>query len=172
MAGQDIISMTTLTQPLAAESARHSRHFQLIVDIHLLLVSEGDLLLGRRAGTGYGDGAYEPPSGRLAERETLVEAAVRVAAAQVGIALAPAEVTLAHVLHDVSGQGRMAFFLTAEDQAGEVRPVVAGAGTGSYSDFGWYPLTDLPANMIDRARVAVRNHAAGARFSTYPAFGM
>ena len=63
--------MTTLTQPLAAEAARHSRHFQLIVDIHLLLVSEGDLLLGRRAGTGYGDGAYEPPSGRLAERETL-----------------------------------------------------------------------------------------------------
>jgi hypothetical protein len=26
--------------------------------------------------------------------------------------------------------------------------------------------------MIDRARVAVRNYAAGARFSTYPAFGM
>jgi hypothetical protein len=45
-------------------------------------------------------------------------------------------------------------------------------GTRSYSDFGWYPLTDLPANMIDRARVAVRNYAAGARFSTYPAFGM
>ena len=59
----------TLTQPLAAEAAGHSRHFQLIVDIHLLLVSNGDLLLGRRAGTGYGDGAYEPPSGRLAERE-------------------------------------------------------------------------------------------------------
>jgi len=70
----------TLTQPLAAETARHSRHFQLIVDIHLLLVANGDLLLGRRANTGYGDGAYEPPSGRLAERETLVEAAVRVAA--------------------------------------------------------------------------------------------
>ena len=30
----------TLTQPLAAETARHSRHFQLIVDIHLLLVSQ------------------------------------------------------------------------------------------------------------------------------------
>ena len=163
----------TLTQPLAAETARHSRHFQLIVDIHLLLVANGDLLLGRRANTGYGDGAYEPPSGRLAERETLVEAAVRVAAAQMGIALDPARVALAHVLHDVSGVGRMAFFLTADgwgDEACQVPPVVQG--TRSYSDFGWYPLTDLPANMIDRARVAVRNYAAGARFSTYPAFGM
>jgi 8-oxo-dGTP diphosphatase len=173
----------TLMQPLAADAARHSRHFQLIVDVHLLLVSGGDLLLGRRANTGYGDGAYEPPSGRLAERETLVEAAVRVAAAQVGVALDPARVSLAHVLHDVSGAGRMAFFLTADGwaddgadggadgQAGD-GPPVPPAGAGSYSDFGWYPLTELPANMIDRARVAVRNYAAGARFSTYPAFGM
>jgi len=161
----------TLMQPLTADAARHSRHFQLIVDIHLLLLSGGDLLLGRRANTGYGDGAYEPPSGRLAERETLVEAAVRVAAEQVGIALDPARVSLAHVLHDVSGAGRMAFFLTADDREGDTSPVPL-AGAGSYSDFGWYPLTELPANMIDRARVAVRNYAAGARFSTYPAFGM
>ena len=175
----------TLMQPLAAETARHSRHFQLHVDVHLLLVSGGDLLLGRRANTGYGDGAYEPPSGRLAERETLAEAAVRVAAAQVGLALDPARVSLAHVLHDVSGAGRMAFFLTADGwagdggadagaggQAGDGPPVPAAGPGSSYSDFGWYPLSDLPANMIDRARVAVRNYAAGARFSTYPAFGM
>jgi 8-oxo-dGTP diphosphatase len=161
----------TLTQPLAAETARNNRHFQLIVDVHLLLLSDGDLLLGRRANTGYGDGAYEPPSGRLAERETLVEAAVRVAVAQVGIELDPARVSLAHVMHDVCGHGRMAFFLTAD---GWRRPDALGAvdGTESYSDFGWYPLAALPANMIDRARVAIRNYAAGARFSTYPAFGM
>ena len=162
----------TLMHPLTAETARHSRHFQLIVDIHLLLVSNGDLLLGRRANTGYGDGAYEPPSGRLAERETLVEAAVRVAADQMGIVLDPARVSLAHVLHDVSGAGRMAFFLTAGTWTDDAAQVPPAGGTRSYSDFGWYPLTDLPANMIDRARVAVRNYAAGARFSTYPAFGM
>jgi 8-oxo-dGTP diphosphatase len=162
----------TLMQPLAAETARHSRQFQLIVDVHLLLVSDGDLLLGRRAGTGYGDGAFEPPCGRLAERETLVEAAVRVAAAQMGVALDPARISLAHVLHDVSGAGRMAFFLTADGWADEACPIPPAPGTRSYSDFGWYPLTDLPANMIDRARVAIRHYAAGARFSTYPAFGM
>jgi ADP-ribose pyrophosphatase YjhB (NUDIX family) len=157
----------TLTQPVAADTAGHSRHFQLIVDVHLLLLSDDEVLLGRRANTGYGDGAYEPPSGRLAERETLVEAAARVAAAQVGIALDPTRVSLAHVMHDVSGAGRMAFFLTADAWAGE--PVTAA---NSYSDFGWFPLCQLPANMIDRARVAVRNFAAGGRFSTYPAFGM
>ena len=172
----------TLTQPLTDQTARHNRHFQLIVDVHLFLLGDGDLLLGRRANTGYGDGAYEPPSDRLAERETLVEAAVRVAAAQVGIEIDPAQVSLAHVLHDVSGQGRMAFFLTADGWAGDAgavprhpglrNPGLRNPGTRSYNDFGWFPLTELPANMIDRARVAVRNFAAGARFSTYPAFGM
>ena len=157
----------TLTQPVAADTARHSSHFQLIVDVHLLLLSDEEVLLGRRANTGYGDGAYEPPSGRLAERETLVEAAVRVAAAQVGIALDPTRVSLAHVMHDVSGAGRMAFFLTADAWVGE-----PGIAANSYSDFSWFPLYQLPANMIDRARVAVRNFAAGGRFSTYPAFGM
>ena len=157
----------TLTQPLAADAARHSRHFQLIVDVHLLLLNQGEVLLGRRANTGYGDGAYEPPSGRLAERETLVEAAVRVSDAQVGIFLDPGRVALAHVMHDVSGAGRIAFFLGADDWDGSPAPAM-----DSYCDLDWFSLSAMPANMIDRARVAVRNFAAGARFSTYPAFGM
>jgi 8-oxo-dGTP diphosphatase len=157
----------TLTHTVAADMTRSSRHFQLIVDVHLLLLRDENILLGRRANTGYGDGAYEPPSSRLAERETIVEAAIRVAAAQTRIALDPARVTLAHVMHDVSGAGRIAFFLTADGWDGEV-----GGAAASYSDLAWFPLRGLPANMIDRARVAVRNYAAGARFSTYPAFGM
>jgi 8-oxo-dGTP pyrophosphatase MutT (NUDIX family) len=157
----------TITKAPADHIARRSRHFQLIVDVHLLLLCDGRVLLGRRANTGYGDGAYEPPSSRLDERETIVEAGVRVAAAEAGIALDLAWVTLAHVMHDVSGAGRIAFFLTADGWDGP-----AGGAGGGYSDLGWFPLDALPANMIDRARVAVRNFAAGTRFSTYPAFGM
>jgi 8-oxo-dGTP diphosphatase len=157
----------TLTKTPGDHVTRHSRHIQLIVDVHLLLLRDGQVLLGRRANTGYGDGAYEPPSSRLDERETIVEAAIRVAAAQTGIKLDPARVSLAHVMHDVSGAGRIAFFLTADDWEGPV-----GGAAASYSDLDWFPLAALPANMIDRARVAVRNFAAGAPFSTYPAFGM
>jgi 8-oxo-dGTP diphosphatase len=154
------------TQALAADTARPGRHFQLIVDVHLLLLRDGRILLGRRTNTGYGDGAYEPPSSRLAERETIVEAALRVAAAQVGIELSAARVSLAHVMHDVSGAGRIAFFLTVDGWDGEPSSTAM-----SYSDLDWFSLLDLPANMIDRARVAIRNYADGAGFSTYPAFG-
>jgi 8-oxo-dGTP pyrophosphatase MutT (NUDIX family) len=143
------------------------RHYQAIVDVHLLLMRDRLVLLGRRENTGYGDGAYEPPSSRLDERETIVEAAIRVAAAQPGIVLHPSHVSLAHVMHDVSGAGRIAFFLAADGWEGE-----PAESTASYSDFAWFDLNDLPASMIDRARVALRSCAAGTPFSTYPAFGV
>ena len=82
-------------------------------------------------------------------------------------------------MHDVSGAGPDGVLPDRGRLVGRGLPGTASqravgrpARGGSYSDFGWYPLADLPANMIDRARVAVRNYAAGARFSTYPAFGM
>ncbi len=132
---------------------------QVVVDVILLLTSNGRIMLRERANTGYGDGAYEPPSGELADGETIVETAIRVASAA-GIAIGAGNVSLAHVMHDVSGSGRIAFFLSVSGWAGRSTP----------PDAGWFPLDDLPTNMLDRARAALRNYAGGMRFSTYPAF--
>jgi 8-oxo-dGTP diphosphatase len=132
---------------------------RVVVDVILLLMRNGRILLRERANTGYGDGAYEPPSGELANRETIVETAIRVASAA-GIVIDGENVSLAHVMHDVSGSGRIAFFLS----------VSGWTGQPTSPDVRWFPLGDLPTNMLDRARVALRNYADGMRFSTYPAF--
>jgi 8-oxo-dGTP diphosphatase len=140
---------------IAADVAPRRR---VVVDVILLLTRNGRILLRERANTGYGDGAYEPPSGELAGRETIVETAIRVASAA-GIAIGGDNVSLAHVMHDVSG-GRIAFFLS----------VSGWTGQPASPDVCWFPVGDLPTNMLDRARVALRNYADGMRFSTYPAF--
>src|ERR1700751_3153135 len=88
---------------IAADVAPRRR---VVVDVILLLMRNGPVLQRERANTGYGDGAYEPPSGELADRETIVETAIRVASAA-GIAIGGENVSLAHVLHDVS-RGRPA----------------------------------------------------------------
>ncbi len=64
-------------------------------------------------------------------------------------------------MHDVSGSGRIAFFLTVSGWQGEYTSPCAR----------WFPVGNLPTNMLDRSRVALRNYAEGMRFSTYPAFG-
>src|SRR5438105_4172973 len=91
----------------------------VVVDVILLLMRNDRILLRERANTGYGDGAYEPPSGQLAGKETILETAIRVASAQAGIAISAENVSLAHVMHDVSGSGRIAFFLTVAGWRGE-----------------------------------------------------
>ena len=132
---------------------------RVVVDVILIIRRNGRILLRERANTGYGDGAYEPPSGQLADRETIVETAIRVAS-DAGIVIGAENVSLAHVMHDVSGGGRIAFFLS----------VSGWAGQSTSADVRWFPAGHLPTNMLDRARVALRNHADGLRFSTYPAF--
>ncbi|HEY2267500.1 MAG TPA: NUDIX domain-containing protein [Streptosporangiaceae bacterium] len=142
-----------------AATVEHRR--RVVVDVILLLMRNGRILLRERANTGYGDGAYEPPTGQLADRETIVETAIRVAAAEAGISIRAENVSLAHVMHDVSGSGRIVFFLSVSGWPGEfISP-----------DARWFPVATLPTNMLDRSRVALRNYAEGMRFSTYPAFG-
>jgi 8-oxo-dGTP diphosphatase len=138
----------------------HQRR-RVVVDVILLLMRNGRILLRERANTGYGDGAYEPPTGQLADRETIVETAVRVAWAEAGVVIRAENVSLAHVMQDVSGSGRIAFFLT----------VAGWSGEHSSPDVRWFGVGNLPTNMLDRSRVALRNYAEGMRFSTYPAFG-
>jgi 8-oxo-dGTP diphosphatase len=142
--------------PIAADVLARRR---VVVDVILLLMRNGRILLRERANTGYGDGAYEPPSAELADRETIVETAIRVGSA-CGIVLGGENVSLAHVMHDVSGSGRIAFFLS----------VSGWTGQPASPDVCWFPVGDLPTNMLDRAKVALRNYADGMRFSTYPSF--
>jgi 8-oxo-dGTP diphosphatase len=140
-----------------AADVMHRR--RVVVDVILVLARNGRILLRERANTGYGGGAYEPPSGQLTDRETIVETAVRVAS-EAGIVIGAENVSLAHVMHDVSGSGRIAFFLS----------VSGWTGQPASADVRWFPVGDLPTNMLDWARVALRNYADGLRFSTYPAF--
>ncbi len=154
--GEAIIMGRAGEDSIAADAPPRRR---VVVDVILLLIRNGRVLLRERANTGYGDGAYEPPSGELADRETIVETAIRVASAA-GIVISGENVSLAHVMHDVSGGGRIAFFLSVSGWTGE-RTSPGGC---------WFPVGDLPTNMLDRARVALHNYADGMRFSTYPAF--
>src|SRR5260370_42137184 len=106
--GEAIMMSRAGDTSIAADVAPRRR---VVVDVILLLTRNGRILLRERANTGYGDGAYEPPSGELPGRETIVETAIRVASAA-GIAIGGDNVSLAHVMHDLSGGGRIAFFLS------------------------------------------------------------
>src|SRR5712671_2486273 len=141
--------MSRVGDTAIAAEVQHRR--RVVVDVILLLMRNGRILLRERANTGFGDGAYEPPTGQLADRETIVETAIRVASAEAGIAIRAENVSLAHVMHDVSGSGRIAFFLTVSGWQGEfISP-----------DARWFGVGNLPTNMLGRPRAVQRLWMAG-----------
>ncbi|WP_446222581.1 NUDIX hydrolase [Nocardia sp. IBHARD005] len=139
------------------------RH-KLIGDVHLLLTDEqGRVLFGRRADTGYADGAYHPPSGHLEADESVVDALVREAAEEIGVEIAPSDVEFVHVMHNSASGGRIAFFFQVDRWQG----VPENREPDKCDALEWFAMDSLPAEMIPYCREALGRIASGATISMY-----
>ena len=91
--------------------------------VHILLEQGGQVLLMRRAGTGFFDGLYSLPGGHVEPGESLFETAQREAAEELGLRLDPASLSLVGVVHRRSDTNRVDFFVRASRWDGEPRIV-------------------------------------------------
>ena len=134
---------------------------RFVVDVHLLLLKEGQVLLGQRQNTGFGDGYWHLPAGHLEASESLPHALAREAREELGIEVEPAAATLVHVMHHVSG--RVGMFFAVDAWRGDVQnmePVKCPA-------LGWHDLGELPPRTVGYARHAIASWVAGREFSVY-----
>lgn len=138
---------------------RHSE----VVDVHLILRRGPDVLLARRAGTGYADGLLHAPSGHAEDGEDVREAMVRETAEETGILLDPDELRVALVMQHrgPGGNPRMGWFFEAHlDPARPPR----NAEPDKCSELAWYPLDALPDDMVAYCRAGLDGYRAGERF--------
>ena len=151
-----------IAQAASHVPTKHER-FKAIVDVHLWLIKDDELLLGVRKNTGYGDGALHPPAGHLEADESVVAALIREANEEIGVSIAPENVRLAHVMHNASGEGRVALFFEVKDWQGQV----TNLEPDKCDEWRWVPLADLPEPMIDYGRRALKSYASGELLSMY-----
>ncbi|MEU2014046.1 NUDIX domain-containing protein [Nocardia sp. NPDC019302] len=145
-------------------SATVTERHKLIGDVHLMLVDDqGRYLFGRRADTGYEDGAWHLPSGHLESDESVVDALVREAAEEVGVVISPEDVQFAHVMHNSSSVGRAAFFFLVRTWGGNP----ANQEPDKCDALEWFAPAELPDRMIAYCRAALISIAAGQQFSVY-----
>ncbi|MEV4839866.1 NUDIX domain-containing protein [Nonomuraea sp. NPDC049486] len=135
--------------------------FRAIVDVHVLLVRDGEVLMGRRSGTGYADGLWHLPSGHLEAGESATEAAAREAREEVGVRVDPADLVFAHVMH--RAPERVGLFFVAERWAGEPY----NAEPHKCSELGWFPLDRLPQDTVGYPAEALRGIGRGEAFGLY-----
>jgi 8-oxo-dGTP pyrophosphatase MutT (NUDIX family) len=128
------------------------------LDAYLMLVRDGRVLMGRRRNTRFASDQWLLPAGRVEPGETVLAAAIREAREEIGIALAPECLRLVYVMHARwQQQPRVGFFFAVSSWQGE--PV--NAEPDKCAAIAWYPLSDLPADTVDYARVALADIAAG-----------
>ena len=131
-----------------------SEHFKSLSAIFpLILRKNGDsseILLHRRQNTGYQDGKWDiAGSGHVDEGETAQMAVVRECREELGIEVDIKDLTFAHLSHRFSNRVYYDIYFVVRQYAGT--PVIAEPE--KCSALAWFPMDQLPGDMIDCRRL-------------------
>lgn len=136
-----------------------------ILASYLVLKRGDEVLLARRANTGYHDGEYSLPAGHVESGESFTQALVREVGEEIGIRVAPADVKVVHILHRKAEDGseRAEAFYIAEHWKGEVKNLEPE----KCDDLSWFRVSELLANTIPYIRVTLENIEKRSFYSEY-----
>jgi 8-oxo-dGTP diphosphatase len=127
--------------------------FKVITAVYLILEKGDEILLGRRANTGYMDGMLSLPAGHHDGNETLREAMAREAKEEIGIEIRPDDMEFVYMLHRpyaVDGDRIDAYFKVTK-WAGEP----TNLEPEKCSELSWFKKSGLPADVIPKIKLVV-----------------
>jgi len=119
--------------------------------VHVVLERNGEVLMMRRAGTGFFDGLYSLPGGHVEPGESLRAAAVRELSEETGVRVRPDTLEMLGVVHRLSDTNRIDFFLGAPVWQGE--PLIRERD--KCDAMGWFGRHALPDSTVDYVRAAL-----------------
>jgi 8-oxo-dGTP diphosphatase len=141
--------------------------FKLIPAVYLLFRRGDEVLLLRRANTGYQDGMYSLVSGHLDGDELATQAMVREAKEEAGVDVDASNMRFVHIVHRLSrgapGQERIDLFFEATTWSGDI----VNAEPHKCDDLSWFPINDLPKNMLPLVKRVLTDIAHGVGYSEY-----
>jgi ADP-ribose pyrophosphatase YjhB (NUDIX family) len=135
--------------------------FTLRSAVYLILIKDGKILLSKRQNTGWEDGNYTLVSGHLDGGEKVTTAMAREAKEEAGITILPEDLEIMVVMHRKANYEYVDFFLTAEKWEGEIQNMEPHI----CEELKWFPLTNLPNNMVSSMRQGLENFQKGIFFS-------
>lgn len=146
------------------KSSYSSGRFTYIGAAYLFLMEDNKLLLQRRCNTGFEDGNYGVPAGHLEGGETAREGCVREIKEEIGIDMTPENLEVVHVMHRKSPiDERIDFFMTVKSYTGKIE----NCELDKCDDLRWFPVDDLPVNVVDYVKVAFNHFQNGVRYSEF-----
>ncbi len=134
---------------------------------YLLIKKDDCLLFVLRENTGYMDGMYSLPAGRVEEGETFLNGAVREAKEEAGLVVKPTDLQHVHTQHRFSElsekQQWVDVFFEASVWSGE--PV--NNEPDKHARIEWLPISSLPDNIMDYQKNALQSIFAGRIYGEF-----
>ena len=141
--------------------------YQTKVAVSLILTRQTDdgkeILFQRRYNTGYMDGKYEIScSGHLEKGESLSRAIIREAKEELGIDIQKNDLQLVFINHSYKDD-YMQIYFTAQKFNGIPQIIEKN----KCDDLRWFNINNLPNNMIERIRYAIKDIENGITYANY-----
>ncbi len=128
--------------------------FRIYIASYLILAKDGQVLLLRRANTGYQDGDYSLVAGHLDGAETAKQSIIREAKEEAGIILRPADLNVVHVMHRYRAEREyIDIYLKTNKWEGEI----INKEPKKCDKLKWFPLDRLPDNILPEVKLALEN---------------
>lgn len=120
---------------------------------YLLLEKENQILLVKRANTGYEDGKYGLPSGHLEGKETPIECILREAEEEISIKVSKKDLSFIGVIYNTAGGWGeyVDFFFKTSKWKGDVQ----NCEPEKCSELKWFSSDKLPTNIVQEVKKAL-----------------
>lgn len=128
--------------------------FKLRSAVYLLPIKDDKVLLSKRFNTGWMDGKYSLISGHIDGNETVFEAMVREAWEEAGLKIDPKDLIPGTVIHRKSDVEYIDFFFVVKKWQG----IPTIKEPNKCDDLSWYPLDNLPDNLLPFIVEAINNY--------------
>lgn len=142
------------------------RRFRCPIAVHLVLIEHNRILLLRRQNTGYSDGMYGLPAGCIDGGESVTQAMIREAYEETGLIIKPEALKVSTILHRNEGKDSwesIVLFFTVEYYEGEIE----NREPEKCDDLRFFPLNDLPENLIPYVKRGIELTIAGVPFAEF-----
>ncbi len=134
---------------------------------YLVLFKGDQVLLLKRANTGFYDGHYSVIAGHVEPGESFTDCVIREAKEEAGILIAMDHLKVAHVMHRNSGEQvnneRVDTFFIAEKWENNI----VNQEPEKCDDLSWFDLDRLPENMIPYVKEVIESIKKNVYYSEY-----
>jgi ADP-ribose pyrophosphatase YjhB (NUDIX family) len=115
-----------------------------------------------RQNTGWMDGYYALPGGRVEPGESFSQAAIREAKEEVGVDIKPGDLKQLLIAHALGGDGEV--WVNAVFEALEWEGELCNAEPEKSASLEWFPLSNLPESLTKNAKIYLEQIKAGNSF--------